>query len=134
VIPIAATRQRRGLTWSEVVIWFSGRVGWHFKLLPLQQRAAHLRVKLLRTPAQRLGMIRIPGPSTAQRGKLNFILSRRRERTTRFSRVASRAETSPVTQDSSRTSTMDSCTVDSFNEILTSYVPTGHSTSGSRSM
>jgi hypothetical protein len=77
---------------AEVVIWFSGRVGWHFKLLPLQQRAAHPRVKLLRTPNPRFGVIRKSGPSTAQHGELNFILSRRRERTTRFSQVASDME------------------------------------------
>jgi hypothetical protein len=122
------------LTWAEIVIWFSGRVGWHFKLLPLQQRAAHPRVKLLRTPAPRFGVIRTPGSSTAQRGRLNFILSRRSERTTLFSRVASRAESITATQDSSCTSTAACRTAAPFTEMFTSYVPTGHSTSESRSM
>jgi hypothetical protein len=88
----AAANERRRLTRAEFVIWFSGRAGLHFKLLPLQQRAAHPRVKLLRTSAPRLGANRNPGSSTAPRGKLNVILSRRRERTTLFSRVARRAE------------------------------------------
>jgi hypothetical protein len=65
VFAIMAARQRRWSTWAEVVIWISGRVGWHFKLLPLHQRAAHPRVKSLRTPVPRFGVIRLPEPSTA---------------------------------------------------------------------
>src|SRR5215213_7334127 len=61
MIAIKVTRQRRWLAWATFIIWFGGRVGWHFRLLPLQQRAAHPGVKLLRTSAPRCGLFRIPG-------------------------------------------------------------------------
>ena len=132
MIARAATHERRRLTWTEVVIWFRGRAGWHFKLLPLHQRAAHPREKLWRTSAPRFGVTRIPGPSATPRGKLNFVLSRPRERTTQFSRVARRADVSTVAQDCSVTSTLACRTGVPSSDIVTSYVPTGHGTLGSR--
>jgi hypothetical protein len=130
----AAARKRRGLTPTEVVIRFSGRAGWHFKLLPLQQRAAHPRVKLVRTSAPRYGVIRKAGPFVSPRGKLNFILSRRWERTTLFSRVARRVRAATASRDYSVTSIEACCTAIPLSDTVIRYVPTGHGTSGLRSM